>query len=140
MTQTRTIAFSAHMSQIEKGLTNHHTLIFDVVQTNIGSGYNKHSGSFVAPETGVYVLTWTLHYYHSGSLCTILAINGVVSGRGYAFSDSGTSHSTSSSITVVHMNKGDTALIRTNDSSCINSGWIMSDFQRWSSFSGWLIF
>lgn len=132
------VAFSARMSQPETGLTNHHTLVFDDVQTNVGGGYNQHSGSFVAPDTGVYVFSWTLYYYHPSSICVDIVINGAVFGN--SFGEGSSSYLVSTSVIVVHLNNGDTVLVRTNKDGCHNTGNILSDQYRWSTFSGWLLF
>ena len=35
--------------------------VYDTVETNLGNGYNKTSGIFTAPTSGLYAFTWTLH-------------------------------------------------------------------------------
>ncbi|VDI84054.1 Hypothetical predicted protein [Mytilus galloprovincialis] len=133
---TSPVAFSAHFSTNEVHLTSHHTLVFDVVQTNTGNGYNKHSGSFIVPRAGLYVFTWTLITESSGEICTNLVVNGVNSGYSYA---NGNWQQTTS-IEVLQVEQGDTVLVRTNNySGCNQVGSITSDKWRRSNFSGWLI-
>ncbi|XP_076116898.1 uncharacterized protein LOC143084402 [Mytilus galloprovincialis] len=133
---TSPIAFSAYFSTNEDQLTSHHTLVFDVVQTNTGNGYNKHSGSFIVPRAGLYVFTWTLITESSGEICTNLVVNGVNSGFSYA---NGNWQQTTS-IEVIQVEQGDTVLVRTNNySGCNQAGSIKSDKWRRSNFSGWLI-
>jgi hypothetical protein len=45
---------------IELNIALHHSFIFDVVIANLGNGYNKHTGAFIVPQDGVYVLTLTI--------------------------------------------------------------------------------
>ncbi|CAG2201166.1 C1QL [Mytilus edulis] len=133
---TSPVAFSAYFSTNEDQLTSHHTLVFDVVQTNTGNGYNKHSGSFIVPRAGLYVFTWTLITHSSGEICTNLVVNGVNSGYSYA---NGNWQQTTS-IEVIQVEQGDTVLVRTNNySGCNQAGSIKSDKWRRSNFSGWLI-
>ncbi|CAC5368785.1 C1QL [Mytilus coruscus] len=134
--KTSPVAFSAYFSTNEVHLTSHHTLVFDVVQTNTGNGYNKHSGSFIVPRAGLYVFTWTLITESSGEICTNLVINGVNSGYSYANDN----WQQTTSIEVIQMEQGDTVLVRTNNySGCNQAGSIKSDKWRRSNFSGWLI-
>ena len=51
------VAFYAQMSSDEQNPNAHHTLIFDNVHTNVGSGNNGVTGIFIAPQEGVYVFT-----------------------------------------------------------------------------------
>ncbi|XP_061195733.1 uncharacterized protein LOC133203955 [Saccostrea echinata] len=56
------IAFYAYYSNNFKAPTTiGATLIFDSVVTNLGNGYNKRTGIFTTPLSGVYAFTWTLH-------------------------------------------------------------------------------
>lgn len=52
------IAFTAGLTKniTMQGGTN---VIFDKIITNVGNGYDKRSGNFVAPQTGTYLV----HYY-----------------------------------------------------------------------------
>lgn len=36
------------------------TFIFDTVENNLGNGYNKTTGIFTAPTSGLYAFTWTV--------------------------------------------------------------------------------
>ncbi|CAC5407701.1 unnamed protein product [Mytilus coruscus] len=54
------VAFYAYMNTHEANLGRHQTLIFDMVKTNLGSSYSKHTGVFSTPEHGTYVFTWTI--------------------------------------------------------------------------------
>ncbi|XP_061195668.1 uncharacterized protein LOC133203887 [Saccostrea echinata] len=55
------VAFYAYYSNNFKALSTGTTLIFDLVETNLGNGYNKKTGIFTAPTSGVFAFTWTLH-------------------------------------------------------------------------------
>lgn len=59
------------MSQNEAHVVDHHIITFDNVQTNVGNGYNKHTGSFIVPQSGVYVFTWTLVISSTSEVGTI---------------------------------------------------------------------
>ena len=39
------------------------TVVFNQVITNDGNAYNKHTGLFMAPVTGTYFFTFTIHLY-----------------------------------------------------------------------------
>nr|XP_011425121.2 uncharacterized protein LOC105326671 [Crassostrea gigas] len=47
------IAFYAYMTTTENNPGTHHTIIYDHAVTNIGNGYNRHSGTFIVPVDGV---------------------------------------------------------------------------------------
>lgn len=70
-----TIAFYAYMSASIQSVTIQHSLNFDVVKTNVGNGYHPSTGVFIAPETGVYVFTWTMREASDCTHSTQLMVN-----------------------------------------------------------------
>lgn len=54
------IAFYAYFSNDFKSMPKGSTFLFDVVETNLGNGYNKTTGIFTAPSSGLYAFTWTV--------------------------------------------------------------------------------
>ncbi|CAC5368775.1 unnamed protein product [Mytilus coruscus] len=134
------IAFSAYMSKTEYHVVDHKILTFDVVQVNEGNGYNKHTGSFIVPQSGVYVFTYTLLIYSNSDVCTDLIINGAIYGHVYGFSGSLDVRQTATSIVVTRVNKGDTVFVRTaSDGRCGQTGAFYGDTWRRSAFAGWLL-
>jgi hypothetical protein len=50
---------------------------FDLVELNVGGGWNTSSSAFIAPVTGTYVLAQTIGLYAPGAFNAILKLNGV---------------------------------------------------------------
>ena len=55
------MAFYAYYSNHFTSLSKGSAFVYDTVETNLGNGYNKTSGIFTAPTSGLYAFTWTLH-------------------------------------------------------------------------------
>ncbi|CAG2236289.1 C1QL [Mytilus edulis] len=76
-----TVAFHARLSKPETP-AKHHTIIFDLINTNSGNGYNKFSGVFTAPVDGIYVFSYTIvpecNSYGAFELVSNRQIQGVV--------------------------------------------------------------
>ncbi|CAC5410289.1 C1QL [Mytilus coruscus] len=129
------IAFYAFMS---KSITNPgigRRLIFDVVKTNQGSGYNSHTGVFTCPKAGIYVFVWVLRLY-SAYHSTELMINNSVYGSTY-LNNINRDSSVSGTI-VAHVSEGDSVYVRIH-SSYKGSGLLISDKHGKLAFSGWLL-
>lgn len=116
----------------------HQTLIFDVVKTNVGSAYNKHSGLFICPDHGIYVFTWTIVADSNGYVYSEIMINSAPFGSILTNSESISNDHTVTGIVVAEVNLGDVVYIRTNPNKSIK-GQILSDTFHHTSFSGWKI-
>lgn len=131
-----TVAFYAYFSSSFPASIAHRILTFDKVITNVGNAYHPHSGTFIAPRSGLYVFTWTirltLNFYHT----TELVVNNNVVNWIYFYPNSNVDGSVSGT-SVVHVDQGNDVLIRT--SSTHHSGDIMSDANGVSSFAGWIL-
>ncbi|CAG2200798.1 C1QL [Mytilus edulis] len=104
-----TVAFHARLSKNETP-AKHHTIIFDVINTNSGKGYNKFSGVFTAP------------------------VDGVV----FPEAVSGCDYTGSSTVSVVELAQGDVTFVRTSP-TYTPAGTIVSNGNMWTSFAGWRI-
>ena len=129
------VAFYAYMSKPEPAPSNHHTLIFDVAKTNLGNGYSKHSGTFVAPSAGVYVFTWTINSGVHGAHFINLMVNSAVAGGTLTDTQDANDYDSDSNTAVLVLNQGDNVNLRstyTSDRTVINA-----DNHAFTSFCGW---
>lgn len=128
------IAFYAYISAITPSITDQRTMVYDVVKTNNGNGYNPSTGVFIAPETGVYVFTWTIreasNCYHSTQLMVNTAEIGIIHLHSVVDGDF-----TGTGVVVTHVNAGDDVYVRTHESW--NHCFIVSNGAGKSSFAGW---
>ncbi|XP_076113688.1 complement C1q-like protein 3 [Mytilus galloprovincialis] len=133
--KSRVIAFYAFMS---KSITNPsigRRLVFDVVKTNQGGGYNNHTGVFTCPKTGIYVFVWVVRLY-SGHHSFELMINNSVYGTNHLRNTN--LDSSVSSTVVAHVSEGDSVYVRIHI-SFNGSGLLLSDKNGRPTFSGWLL-
>jgi len=134
--EASTVAFYTYMSKNEVNTGPHHTLIFDHIETNIGNGYNGHTGVFIAPLNGVYMFFYTVFCEHAGYTSIEITVNSVA--RGAIFVDNQASPSVytgSTGVAVFVLNQGDDCFIRTH-STYASAGIIRSDPLMRTSFSG----
>lgn len=54
------IAFYVYFANDFKSMPEGSIFIFDIVETNLGNGYNKTTGIFTTPTSGLYAFTWTV--------------------------------------------------------------------------------
>ena len=131
-----TVAFFAYFSTHNPPSMHHHILAFDTVITNVGNAYHPHSGTFIAPRTGLYVFTWTIRLwgdsYHTSEL---LVDNNIV--NTIYLSPFNHIDGSVTGTAVVLVNQGDDVLVRTG--SNYNNGDIKSDTNGRSSFAGWIL-
>lgn len=114
--KTFKVAFYAHKSHTFKALSAHKPFIFDAVETNIGNGYDRHTGIFTAPSSGVYAFSWTIHAagsHHAGSsgqygeMAAVLTQNGVGKGSVYADTEKKYDDASATGFVILAASKGD---------------------------------
>lgn len=128
------VAFYAYMSATIPSITGQSTLVFDVSKTDDGNGYHPSTGVFIAPETGVYVFTWTMREASNCRHSTQLMVNNAEIGIIHLHSVSGGDF-VGTGVVVTHVNAGDDVYVRTHASW--NDCYILSDIGGRSSFAGW---
>ncbi|VDH96875.1 Hypothetical predicted protein [Mytilus galloprovincialis] len=74
------VAFYAYMSKPQGNPGARHTLAFDVLRTNIYSGYNGATGIFTVPTSGVYIFTFTVRVICNSHFSFEIVQNGIVQG------------------------------------------------------------
>jgi hypothetical protein len=130
------IAFYAYMKNNLNNPGGHHTLIFDVIETNEGNGYHSNLGVFNVPKTGTYFFSWSMCLLSASYHSTELVVNSQAHGAKFLHTfDRGTDCATGNLI--LNLEQQDEVFIRTRDT--YNVGQIYSDPFSRTSFSGFLI-
>lgn len=130
------VAFFAYLSSSTPTSDAHRIIAFDTVITNVGNAYHPHSGTFIAPQSGLYVFTWTIRLYATSYHTTELLVDSSVVNWIY-FNPNNNIDGSVTGTAVVHVNQGDDVLIRTGHH--YNNGAIISDQDGKSSFAGWIL-
>ncbi|XP_063397262.1 uncharacterized protein LOC134681548 [Mytilus trossulus] len=124
--QHSAVAFYAQLTTPETNVGKHHPI-----------GYNKHSGTFTAPKSGIYVFTFTLFSSRGGAMFVNIFKNSEVIAQVYTEMRTDT-YSGTTPVAVIDMNVGDIAFVRTS-STVQPHGDVYSDVNVKSSFAGWKI-
>ena len=80
------VAFSTWLSQKMNHLSVGHIIKPDQIFINDGNGYNKHTGVFTVPTSGVYLLTYCIDNLGSKPLVVELKVDSINMGNLRAFS------------------------------------------------------
>ena len=127
------------MSSAEDHPGKHHTLIFDVVRINAGNGYNKFSGLFTAPVSGLYTLTCSIMMNGPGAYGSYEIIkNEEIIGTFFVDAEHSTEYRSSSMTVIVSLQVGDVLFVRTS-STYTPHGNVKSDADARSHITGWRI-
>jgi hypothetical protein len=133
------VGFYAIMSKPENNPSTHHSLIFDVEKTSIGSAYNKFSGTFIAPREGTYVFSWTITADFHSYIHTEIVINASSFGHLMTDGDEVNDIHVSSKTVVAYLNQGDLVYVRTHSTYRSNGNIYSGGYHGESSFAGWII-
>lgn len=131
-----TVAFFAYSTSTIPASIIHHILIFDNAVTNVGNAYHPHSGTFIAPRSGLYVFTWTIRLWGPRHHTTELLVDNNVVNSIY-LDPVDTIDAGVTGTVVVHVKQGDDIFVRTG--ARLNNGDINSDIDGRSSFAGWIL-
>nr|XP_034334295.1 collagen alpha-1(X) chain-like [Crassostrea gigas] len=110
------VAFYAYISRTFKALSVYKPFIFDAVETNLGNGYDRRTGIFTAPSSGVFAFSWTIHAagtHHAGSsgqygeMGAVLTQNGVAKGSVYADTEKQYDDASATGFVILAASKGD---------------------------------
>nr|KAG5690059.1 hypothetical protein BaRGS_016367 [Batillaria attramentaria] len=126
------VAFTAHMSQSGVAVGTSSPFLFDAVVTNIGNGYNPHTGVFTAPYNGIYAFFFSIMNHGSSALHVAIEKTGTVLASTYAQGISST-YDKASVMATVSLQKGDQVFVRRVDGDTNILG------EAATMFSGFLI-
>lgn len=103
------VAFTASVTSLSS-TWNSGTLIFDVVITNTGNGYNPSTGVFTSPISGTYVFYVSAVEYSAQFLAIDIVLNSVSKVR--ANCNNSATYQTGTNMVVLELQKGDSVWVR----------------------------
>ena len=128
------IGFTAIISHHLSSLSARSPIVFDSLISNIGSGYDVQTGTFIAPVPGTYQFFTTIMSENSNDYIeTEIVKNG--SQLVELYSGGSTGHDSSSNMVIVYLQKGDHVWVRVHGANS-NTFKIHGGF---STFSGYLL-
>ena len=125
----RPVAFYAYLSTVVN-ISSNQPIVYDLVKVNIGNGYNKYSGHFRAPVSGLYFFMNTVMSKPDHSIHVAIMKNG--EGYSYNWADSYGYESGTAGM-IMELDSGDVVYVKDTDGG--------SEFlhPRYNAFSGFLI-
>ncbi|KAH3715283.1 cerebellin-3-like [Dreissena polymorpha] len=127
------VAFSAMKVANQQHIGLNQNIIFEQVLTNEGDGYHPLHGVFIAPQSGLYVLSSAVLTFWGQEIHTAIIHNGNIIARIYGHGDNGR-HDQGSQTVVLKLNVGDEVAVQNIDYADTN---IFGEV--YSSFSGYLL-
>ncbi|CAC5396869.1 C1QL [Mytilus coruscus] len=136
------VAFSAYKSASfdAPSFGVKHTLIYDLVECNVGNGYENFTGIFRASAPGTYAFTWTVCASGdvNSEIGVELVIDSKVHGSIYVDSETHGEEHCSTGFVIHTIKTGDVVYTRSQGAG--HEGTIRSDQYTRTTFSGWLLF
>lgn len=126
------IGFTATVSSSSSNW-NSGTLVFPVVITNLGNGYDPNDGVFTAPTAGTYVFFVNIISYSTKTVSVKIILNGRKQIDSLAQSENTNAYNSGSNLVVLPLHKADRVWVSYNYGTGYYGGHPMT------SFSGFLI-
>ena len=126
------VAFSTYLSHHMYHLTVGHVIKPDQIFINDGNGYNKNTGIFTVPTSGVYLLTCTIDNYSSNPLEVKIVVDSTNMGYLKAFNQ------IASKTIITRLTAGQTVWLET--SNFADAGVYSTTFNKFTTFSGVLLY
>ena len=127
------VAFSAEIStRLLTGILKRKTVIFNSVITNIGHGYSTSTGTFTAPQSGLYIFNLDIMVRAANRQCLELVKNSFSMMKTY-MEGTATNYASFSRMVILQLSRGDRVWVRSKGGDGILEG------NGYSSFSGWLV-
>ena len=129
----KSVAFFAYLSKNWSKLGKGTTLVYDKVNLNDGDGYNKATGKFTAPSSGLYVFHVSTGAMDRTHAVIELVLNRNVRNIAWADSADHTDRTFATTVTPLRLKKGDVGSTRTGYAA---GRYIESTANIRTSFSG----
>nr|KAG5695116.1 hypothetical protein BaRGS_017215 [Batillaria attramentaria] len=129
------VAFHAEFSTDNVPLTPGATYVLDRVVTNIGDGYDRFSGHFVAPVSGTYMFVVNFMGPRDTFQYAYIVVDGRI--RSYSISHGdGTAWDQASGVLVIRLNAGQRVWLKRSTEASRTK---IVRGSHWTTFSGFLI-
>jgi hypothetical protein len=127
------IAFSAFVKEQKLHIPRNQIIVFDLIKTNVGNGYNNASGKFVAPVDGYYLLSCSLLSWPGEEFSASIDVNNSRKAHLY---ERGTDlrYGMASQTIIVELKASDVVSVKTQNNNAINIHGL-----GYSNFNGVLI-
>ena len=109
------------------------TIVYDVVNTNIGNAYDPRSGLFTAPVSGTYVFFTNCMATYSTSEGAYIKVEGNSVAGCYSWQPPSTATKQGAALAAVHVQAGQKVWVQLYENAeSVRGG-------TWNSFSGFLV-
>ena len=130
------VAFHTSL-QTGKHYTINEIIKYDVIHLDTENGFNKLTGEYIAPKTGVYVFSWkTILNGDTHKYSTRLMVNGSPEGYQWVQAGSGDTDPSATDVVVLDITSGDEIYIQVHAS--VGDIFSHEDYGT-TTFSGWMI-
>ena len=139
------VAFSAYISEnVDRQIGIHHVFIYDSIYFNHGNAYNKFTGIFTVPTTGIFAILWTVAAEgvkgsgtEYGEVNTELVVNSVPRAQIHADTETLYDDDEATGFVILQLNIGDAVYVRS--AGAVVQGTLQQRYHQEWTFSSWQI-